>query len=388
VSWIDLAIILILVAAVGRGLRFGFLQLALSFGGFALGIVLGSWIATHFIGQGSDPSTKILLILGIELFVAFTLSFAGEVLGVYLSHHAHKIHAGKVNQALGAAFEIVAVLLIFWLMASAFSNTRNYGLGPAIRQSVILRTLDRALPPPPDILARLERIISPNGFPNVFIGLEPQHTTISPKNKVSNQLILDDEKSVVKIQGTGCGGIVDGSGFVVTKGVILTNAHVVAGIKSPQVIDSIRTYKATPVWFDANLDLALLKVDNLPDPPLTISSQDLSTGDAAVVMGFPGGGPLVADQGVVIDQITARGRNIYNRGIVLRQIYELQNQVNPGNSGGPVVGPDGTVAGIVFAKSVSQDNVGYALVGSKVKGQILANSKNNEPVGTGSCTND
>jgi S1-C subfamily serine protease len=107
-----------------------------------------------------------------------------------------------------------------------------------------------------------------------------------------------------------------------------------------------------------------------------------------VVMGFPGGGPLVADQGVVIDQITARGRNIYNRGIVLRQIYELQNQVNPGNSGGPVVGPDGTVAGIVFAKSVSQDNVGYALVGSKVKGQILANSKNNEPVGTGSCTND
>jgi uncharacterized membrane protein required for colicin V production len=270
-DWLDLLIIFVLITAIGRGLRFGFLQLALSFTGFVVGILLGSWIASSLIGTAGDPLTKVMLIIAIELFAAFSLSFGGEVLGVYLSKHIHKIKAGGVNQALGAAFEIVGVLVVFWLLASALANTHSPVWGPAFRQSVIVRSLNRILPPPPDVVARLEKIVSPNGFPNVFIGFEPQHTTISPKNNVSNQLVLQDEKSVVKIEGRGCGGIVDGSGFVVAKNVVVTNAHVVAGIQNPEVIDSIKTYHATTIWFDPNLDLALLRVSNLPDSPLTIS---------------------------------------------------------------------------------------------------------------------
>lgn len=384
-NWLDLVVVLVLITAIGRGLRFGFLQLALSFTGFVIGMLLGSWVASHLIGTSGDPLTKIMLIIGIELFAAFSISFGGELLGVYLSKHVHKIKAGGVNQALGAGFETVGVLVIFWLLASALANTHNPVLGPAFRQSAVIRTLNRLLPPPPDVVARLEKIVSPNGFPNVFIGIEPQHTTVSPKNTVSNKLILEDEKSVVKIEGRGCGGIVDGSGFVVAKNMVVTNAHVVAGIHNPEVIDSVKTYRATTVWFDSNLDLALLRVNNLPDNPLSISSQNLQSSDAAVVLGFPGGGPLVANEGVIIDQVTARGRNIYNRGIVYREIYEVQAEVEPGNSGGPLVGPDGSVAGIVFAKSVSQDQVTYSLVGSNVKGQIEANSRNTAEVDTGSC---
>jgi S1-C subfamily serine protease len=387
-NWLDLVIILVLITAIGRGLRFGFLQLALSFAGFVIGILLGSWIASNLIGASGDPLTKVMLIIAIELFAAFSLSFGGEVLGVYLGKHVHKIKAAGVNQALGAVFEIIGVLVIFWLLASALANTSNATLGPAFRRSAIVRALNRSLPPPPDVIARLEKIVSPNGFPNVFIGLEPQHTTISPKNTVNNQKVLQDEKSVVKIEGRGCGGIVDGSGFVVAKNIVLTNAHVIAGIPNPEVIDSIKTYRATPIWFDPNLDLALLRVNNLPDSPLTISPENLGTSDASVALGFPGGGPLVASEGVIIDQVTARGRNIYNRGIVYREIYEVQAEVEPGNSGGPLVGPDGSVAGIVFAKSVSQDKVSYSLVGSNVKSQIEANSKKTVAVDTGSCAAD
>jgi len=385
VDILDLIIVVVLGFGVIRGMRAGLAQLFLSSAGFVGGLLLGSWAARHVAIQGANPSTKLIVILCIELGAALFFSLVGDKAGLAISARAVRPHLIRLNQVLGAGLEVAFMLLVVWLAASAFANTSSYGIGYGIRHSLVIRELDAWLPPPPNVFAQLEKVISPNGFPDVFVGLEPQHTTIAPNNSVNNQAVVNDEVSVVKIQGDGCGGIIDGSGFVVDKGIVVTNAHVVAGVSAPEVVDGYRVYHAVPIWFDPNMDIAILRVNNLPDPPLKLSGQDLASHDAAAILGFPGGGPLTAAQAVVIDQVIAEGQNIYNRGTVSRSIYELQAIVQPGNSGGPLLAPDGTVAGIVFAKSVSQDNVGYALLINPVKPAIHSAESRNQPVSTSSC---
>ena len=382
---LDLIILGLLGVAIVRGVQAGLLHLFLSSVGFVSGLLLGSWVARHIAVYSGSPLIKLVIILTVELGLALLLSFVGELAAAYISARATHLHLGRINQVLGAVLELVFVLLIVWLGASGLSNTTSYKIGYEIQHSLIVKKMDANLPAPPNVFAQLEKVIDPNGFPAVFSGLEPQHTTISPNNSVNSQAVIKDEDSVVKIQGKGCGGIIDGSGFVAAQGLVVTNAHAVAGVAAPQVIDKYRTYTAVPIWFDPNLDIAVLRVNNLPDAALPLSSNDLPDHDAAAVLGFPGGGPLVAKQAAVIDQVLAEGQNIYNRGTVFRHIYELQADIKPGNSGGPLIGPDGSVAGVVFAKSVSQSNVGYALLIGPVKDSIQAAQSHNHRVSTSSC---
>lgn len=385
---VDVLIIMLLILAVIRGLQSGMLQLLLSSVGFIAGLFLGSWIAKHLAVHFSNPTSKLVIILVIEFGIAIALTTLGEVTGVKLSKHAIKLHLGKANEVLGAGLEIAFTLFAVWLIAAALVNIRSNGIGREIKHSAIIRGLNNILPTPPDLFAELEKIVSPNGFPNVFLGLEPQHTTISPSNSVNDQAVLRDEKSVVKIQGAGCGGIVSGSGFVVAKNIVVTNAHVVAGISHSEILDQYGPHPATAIWFDPNMDIAILRTSNLNEPALTLSNQTLPNNDAAAILGYPGGGPLVANNAAIIDHVPATGRNIYNQGITVRNIYEIQADVEPGDSGGPLLAPDGSVAGVVFSKSLSQNNVGYALLINQVKPLITKAEQQNAPVGTGSCAQD
>jgi S1-C subfamily serine protease len=385
VNWVDLIVLILLAFAVIRGIRAGWLQLFLSTAGFIIGLLIGSWIAKLVAEHLSGPLSKLIVILTIEFGLALSLFAAGQYAAHRLKIHADRLKLGKVNEIGGGVLEVLVTLVMIWLAASALINVRSYDIGRQVRESFAIRELNTHLPHPPDVFAKLEKIISPNGFPNVFLSLEPQHTQISPKNSVNNQAILADEDSVVKVQGAGCGGLVFGSGFIAAKNLVVTNAHVVAGIRQPQVVDKFKTYQAVPVWFDPNLDIAILKVKNLPETPLTLSNQVLDDASATAILGFPGGGDLTVNPGAIIDHVRAVGRNIYNKGIVQREIYEAQADVQEGNSGGPLVAPDGSVAGVVFARSVSQDHIGYALLISQVKPLISRAAQKTSAVGTGSC---
>jgi S1-C subfamily serine protease len=382
-NWIDLLIILLLLSAVARGIQAGWLQLFLSSTGFIAGLLAGSWAAKNLAQQFSSPTTRLIVILILEFGLALLLFGLGEMAAHRLKVHALRLKLGKINEIGGGVLEVIFTLAVIWLVASALVNVHSYNIGRDIRHSFIIKKLDTSLPRPPDIFAQLEKIISPNGFPNVFLGLEPQHTTVSPKNSINNKAVLAAEDSVVKVQGAGCGGLVFGSGFVAAPNLVVTNAHVVAGIKNPQVVDRYKTYKATPVWFDPNLDIAVLRV-NLPDSPLTFNTNILPDADAAAVLGFPGGGDLVAEDAAIIDHVRAVGRNIYNQGVVKREIYEVQASIEQGDSGGPLLAPNGTVAGVIFAKSVTQNGVGYALLANQVK-PIVSQAAGHSPVSTGSC---
>lgn len=383
----DVVIIVLIVAAVIRGWHAGLIELALTFAGFLLGLLFGSWLISQIAPHLSNQLAKILIVPMMMLFFALGLTEAGRQLAHRLKPHAVRLKLGNVNNSAGSVLELIFTVIVIWLAASLLANVRSHSIGQSINQSYIIRRLDAALPAPPDVFAKLEKIISPGGFPDVFLGLEPQHTTISPTNHVDNKAVLADEASVVKIQGTGCGGIAFGSGFVAAPNLVVTNAHVVAGISRPQVVDSSGSYWATPVWFDPNLDIAILKVNNLADPPLKLNGQILPDRDAAATLGFPGGGSLVAEDAAIIDHVTAVGRNIYNRGTVERNIYEVQANVQEGDSGGPLLAPGGMVAGVIFAKSVSQGNVGYAILINQVQ-QLVSKAQNHRPVGTGTCAAD
>ena len=191
---------------------------------------------------------------------------------------------------------------------------------------------------------------------------------------------------MVKVDGQGCGGIVEGSGFVVGSDLVATNAHVVAGIAHPNVEDSNGTHSATVIWFDPNLDFAVLQVDNLAGKSLVIDSGSVSSDTPAAVLGYPGGGPFNVGPAVVLDQFTATGRNIYGQGSTDRDVYEIDATVIPGNSGGPLIARDGTVIGVVFAgESTSYPHTGYALTTSQITSEINQAAAQDQPVSTRTC---
>lgn len=383
---VDLIIILFALASIPRGIQSGLLELFLSFTGLMTGLLIGSRLAQIIAVHMGSPLAKLVVILALECSLALLLWMGGLVLSRRLRPHPKRKYLNRANEIAGGVTEVLFTLIIVWLIASGLTNVRSHNIGHNVRRSLIVRELNSALPHPPDIIAQLEKIVSPNGFPNVFLGLEPGHTTVSPKNKVNNQAVLDAEKSVVRVQGIGCGNIVYGSGFVADKGIVVTNAHVVAGLKRPQVVDSHKIYQSQTIWFDENLDIAILKVNGLPDPPLTLNPKILPDADAAATLGYPQGGQLVAEDAAIIDHVTAVGRNIYNEGIVSREIYEVQTKVEEGDSGGPLLAPDGSVAGVLFARAVSQDNIGYALLINQIIPLVSQAKQRNQVVDTSFCT--
>jgi S1-C subfamily serine protease len=244
------------------------------------------------------------------------------------------------------------------------------------------------LPSAPNIVATLGNLIDPNGFPQVFIGNQPSPPTdIEQPSLGDMQAAVDKTRtSVVKVQGRGCGGIVQGSGFVASDGLVATNAHVVAGIDRPSVIDNNGSHGARVIWFDPDLDFAILRTTGLAGEPLAFSSTKASRGTPAVLLGYPGGGAFEADPASVLNRFTAVGRNIYNQKSTERDVYEIAAKVVQGNSGGPLISQDGTVLGVIFAESTSYENVGYALTNPRIVAAIEQAKTRNQAVGTGSCT--
>jgi S1-C subfamily serine protease len=151
------------------------------------------------------------------------------------------------------------------------------------------------------------------------------------------------------------------------------------------VEDDNGSHSGTVIWFDPNLDFAVLRVSNLAGKSLVISDKHVATGTPGVVLGYPGGGSFTANPAAVMDQFTAVGRDIYGRGQTSRDVYELRANVIPGNSGGPLVAKDGAVIGVIFAESTTYKHVGYALTTSQISDAINQAAARNRTVGTGQC---
>jgi S1-C subfamily serine protease len=321
--------------------------------------------------------------------VALVLLGVGEYIGILLKTRLSRNHEGdSIDQAVGTVIGVVTALVTIWLAAAILVRLPYTTLQSDIRSSAIIKNMNRHLPSAPSVFADLSHYIDPNGFPEVFSGNEPiplNLNTPTPPPVQFTSAVNADQASVVKVKGLGCGGIVEGSGFVVGSNLVATNAHVVAGVPDPYVVDGNGEHKASVIWFDQNLDFAVLQVSDLAGRALSIDSQDQPNGTSAVVMGYPGGGSFTASPAAVLDEFEADGSNIYGQGSTERQIYEIKASVIPGNSGGPLVLANGQVIGMVFAQSTTYNQVGYVLTMKPIVNEIHQAEASPKPAPTGAC---
>ena len=387
---VDLIIVFFAVGALVRGFSIGLARQAGSTIGFLVGLFAGSWLANLIVGREGTAVTKSLTSLLLVLLGGLLCMTVGEMLALRLKEKLARVDAlNKFDGALGSVMAAATLVFAIWLGTSILVLGPANNFQQSLKGSRILSSLNQRLPPATSLLSSLNKLIDPNGFPEVFSGLEPnpRGTANLPDLGSFNAVVKETAASVVRVQGTGCGGIVEGSGFVVQAGEVTTNAHVIAGVANPKVVDRAgRLYDTRVIWFDPDLDLAVLRVDGLDAKPLNIDTAEQPGGTPAVVIGYPGGGSFDVQPAAVIDHFMAYGRNIYGQGNTVRDVYSVQAKVIPGNSGGPLVGQDGSVLGIVFATSTTYNNVGYALTGHQVAGELATAERSTTVRDTGSCS--
>ncbi len=354
--------------------------------GLWLGLFIGAALAPHVAGLADSATTKLLLTTFTVAALASLAAAGGHYLGALLGQALNKAHLGPLDATLGALVTMVATMALLWIGLTSIAGSQS-GFSRAIQDSKILTTLDDLLPPVPSVTARIGRLIDPLGFPRVFAGLEPGPAPAvdTPGSTAVAAAEASGTASTVKFESRGCGGIIDGSGVVVGAELVITNAHVIAGIRVPSVNDNGTKRAATPVLFDPDLDLAVLRVPGLDRPAIALAPDDPKRGDTGAALGFPGGGDFTVLPAAVRAVFAAVGRDIYGNGLVTRQVEELQADVRPGSSGGPFVLADGTLGGVVFARSVSTTGVGYALAISEVRPKLTAAVTRTERVSTGAC---
>ena len=399
-NWVDLVLLVVVALSAVQGLRLGAAMQVLSYGSFLVGLVLGVLLAPSLARLVHDRTGKFVVAAVVVFGVAAAVGAAGRLLGSHSSIALRRLRLGPLDSGLGVAVAVLATLVASWMVSSVLVNSRFPQLDAGIAGSRIVRALDSVLPNPPAVFARIQTFFSANGFPTVFAGIPPVTSGPVSLPPTTSPIIRDAvaaaEASTVKIVGEGCGVIQEGSGFVVAPGYVVTNAHVVAGIAHPQVQDASGAILDTSTMlYDPELDVAVLRVAGLNAPALRLDSGPVvPRGATGAVLGYPGGGPFTYGSAGVMAAFRATGFDIYNRNQTDREVYELDAIIRPGNSGGPLVyesaSPtdplNGSVIGVVFARSTSDGNVGYALATPAVAAEVQQAEVARSPVSTQGCT--
>lgn len=386
-----------LTAALG-GFRLGFLARVVSWIGLAAGLVIAARMLPRVVSalRNSDPTGKLL----VAALVLLGGAFLGQALGLIVGARAHRLipigPLRSVDNAVGAAVGLLGVLVALWLLLPSMADVPGWPARQA-RNSTIGRLVDRHFPRPPDTLEALRRLVGNQSFPEVFNALAPainagSAPTASPLGAAVTARV---SAATVKVEGTACGRIQEGSGWAVNPDLIVTNAHVVAGERRSEVrTPSGRILGATAVAFDESRDLALLSVPGLGDAPLPLvpgprstAAQQRLVGSTGAVFGHPGGQDQLAAAPYMVSQyISALGRDLYDQRDTTRDVFVLASNLMPGDSGGPLVNPAGTVIGVAFAIAPDRPGTSYALSYTEVDAFLAAGATG--PVSTGPCVND
>jgi S1-C subfamily serine protease len=385
-DWVILAIIVI---AAYHGFRVGAVSQILSFVGFLIGLTGGVALLLAIEPHIHSSVTKTVVAVVLLVLPGSVIGTLGRHLGELAWSVLRRLNVTPVDALNGTVVAVAGTLMCCWLFASILVNSALPSVSQAVSESVIIRGVQRAMPPVPEAFASVERYVTQNGFPDVLINVLPQSPSpvalADPSAVDAGTARAGD--SVVKIVARGCGGLQEGSGFVTADGLVVTNAHVIAGTNDITVTTRLGVVRAAiPVSFDPELDLAVLRVSqSLGVPDLTIATGYVSRGNPAIVLGYPGGGPFDVQPAGVLARFEARGRDIYDASITNRIVYEIDSIVRPGNSGGPLVSPTGVVDGVVFSRSSTNPEIGFALATPAVGQEVNSAASATAAVGTGSC---
>jgi S1-C subfamily serine protease len=389
VNLLDWLLVVLVLAYALSGYWQGFITGAFATTGLLLGGLFGVWLAPTALGD-ADPS--MLVSLG-ALFIVILAASLGQALfqfaGARIREQITWQPARAVDAVGGAVLSAVAVLLVAWALGVAISGSRIGGVTPMVRDSSVLSRVDEVLPDSADgALQAFNNVVGTTFFPRYLEPFAPERIVEvgpGPRRLLQDPDVERAADSVVKIRGTNdCGRGVEGSGFLYAQNRLMTNAHVVAGVDDPEVVVGETTLPATVVYYNPDVDVAVLAYDS-GSADLLDFDRTAEAGDGVAVLGYPEDGPYDVQPGRVRSQQRLRSPDIYGGGTVIRDVYSLRGLIRPGNSGGPVVSSRGDVVGVVFAASVSDHDTGYALTAEQVAEAAGSGVVSSDQVDTGDC---
>lgn len=388
---VDLLIAVLLIAALATGLGAGLFAVLGSLCGLVLGALAAPWVLPLVARAVPDSGWRGLLLVVTAVALLAVGVAIGSAIGRLVRKGADRLRLRLVERMLGGVTAVIAAALAITMVGSAISSAGVPGLSATVASSTLLRTVERYIPQPvAEAAARLNSLVfGESGLPSLEGLLQPGQLDAAPEPTPIELATPELERaagSVVRISGSadGCGVISSGTGFVIAEDRIMTNAHVVAGVGSPIVeVPGEAARDATVVYFDPIDDIAVVSADVRAEP-LALSDA-LSPGAGAAVMGYPFGGPFRVEPAGVISSSSAPVNDIYGDTTAMRSVYALRAQVEPGNSGGPLLTDAGQVAGMVFAKDAATQNVGYAMTNDELLPVIAQVAEASDEVSVGAC---
>lgn len=378
---LDVIVLLTVAAAAYGGHRIGFVTRAVSWLGMLAGLVIAARALPLILGgdQG-DGNADALVIAGLTLLLAGAL--LGQAVGLLAGSRMRvALPEGRmrsVDRVGGALVAGAGVLATVWLVLPAMAEAPVWPSDQA-RESMVRRVL----PEPPPALQTLRRIVGEDRFPRVF---EADPTVDGPPPAtagIADSLVAQAARSVVLVRAQACGQVQEGTGVVAGPDLVMTNGHVVAGASAIEVVRDDGVVIATSlVGLDADRDLAVLRVDGLDRPALERRSAEV--GEVGGVFGHPAGGELVVSPFRVDRRLRAQGDDLYGDPAPERDVLLLAAQLEPGDSGAPLVDARGQLIGVAFAIAPELPGVAYAVSIDEIE-QLLAGLDPTTPVGSGPC---
>jgi S1-C subfamily serine protease len=379
VTVLDWGIVAFTLALGLWGYRQGLIVGALTLVGFGAGALAGSRIGPLLLRQGSEsPYAPLFAAVG-ALLVGALVAVTLESLALGLRSRLIRGRGLHLADGAGGAALIASVALgLVWVFgAVALHAPGTPRLRADVQRSVILRSLNDLLPPSGPILGALNRVDPAPSITGPATPVGPPDPAIA-----SDPDVLDAGRSVVRVLGTACGLGIEGSGWVVAPGLVVTNAHVIAGEDDTTVATQDgASLAATPVHYDPRNDLALLRIG--ADLPALAIAPDPKAGTAGAILGYPENGPYSVAPARLGETREVISEDSYGRGPIHRTISSLRGKVRSGNSGGPIVDSRGRVLGTVFAATTSATAGGFAVPDDIVR---AARRETAPSVGTGPCT--
>ncbi|MFA9445937.1 MarP family serine protease [Egicoccus sp. AB-alg6-2] len=372
---LDVLLVLLVLVAIGGGLRLGFVARAASWLGLGVGVALATWTvptALTFV-EGGQPGVRLfvgLIVLAITVTVIASLF---QAVGLRARRTIAATPLSGLDRALGAVAGAVAMVAVVWFLLPAAAQVPGE-VSRQVRSSTLAATIERSTPEPPDAVRAMRNLVDTSRFPEVFADLQPAPVTGPPPEDipVPQDIVDRATAATVNVEADGCNRRYEGSGFAIAADTVVTNAHVVAGAEDVVVKRPDGEQRsATVVVFDPDRDLAILAVPELGQDPLSTAPPEVGA-DGAVI-GYPGGQdtPRVAPTRVD-DQRTAVGRDIYGRDRTEREVLFLSSALQQGDSGSPVIDVAGNVNGVVFAISPDNPTVAFALALSELEAIVAA----------------
>ena len=365
-------------------LAFGMLAVVAAFTGWRGGLIgrLGSWmgfaLAALATARWASTTLDALNIagkhqrLGAASAAVLLAGVAGHAVGWRIARGLRTFVPRPlrwVDSIAGVVIGAGAVILLVWLLTPAFLSVRGWPRDQATASKAV-EAVERWVPVTANGRGLLDRLTQDWGVVPIFDDDVPVVEVGEPPTEmvVNAEVLEAAATSVIRVRAIACSQGQDGTGFVISPGMALTNAHVVAGSQNVEIaLPGEMLRQATVLAFDPERDLALLRVDSkmeaLPlEPPIA--------GQLAAVIGHPGGGPLRSAPIRLVERVTAHGRDLHDSVDTTRKVWFAASKLQTGDSGAPIINNNGSVVGVIFAvaprDASDYERTSYALDRSEI----------------------